>query len=387
MEKKFDLKLAWNKFKSKEWFPTFTGSLLAILLGIMIGIILILILNPSNASLGIGRLLKGSFNHPRGGMIGFGQLLYNSTPIILTGLAVAFAFKTGLFNIGASGQYTLGLFAASLVGILGDSLGSAQWIVALLVGGFAGAIWGAIPGAFKAFFNVHEVITSIMFNYVGIYFVVGMYKSDFLSTRVINGTTNRTLVVDQAARTPYGPFNDWFKNSGLDIGILIAMLVAVVLYLVLYKTVFGRELRTVGLNKDAAKYSGVNEKKNIILSMAIAGFVAGLGGALFILAPSARNLGNAFPLEEVIASAGFDGIPVALLANNNPIAVIFTTFFVEYIKLGGSSMQSVGFVSEIVDIIVAIILYFSAFTLFMTQYFGKVVKKKDKLVIKKESDV
>lgn len=387
MENKFDIKEAWVKIKQKEWFSIFTGSLLAILFGILIGIVLILILNPSNASLGIGRLLKGSFNHPRGAMIGFGQLLYNSTPIILTGLAVAFAFKTGLFNIGASGQYTLGLFVASLIGILGDKLGSFQWIVALLAGGFAGAIWGAIPGIFKAFFNVHEVITSIMFNYVGIYFVVGMYKSEFLSTRVINGTTNRTVVVDQAARTPYGPFDTWFKNSGLDMGIIIAVFVAIALYLILSKTVFGRELKTVGLNKDAAKYSGVNEKKNIILSMAISGFVAGLGGALWILAPSARNLGNAFPLEEVIAGAGFDGIPVALLANNNPIAVIFTTIFVEYIKLGGGAMQSVGFVSEIVDIIVAIILYFSAFTLFMTQYFSKIMKKRSRKLVEKGSEV
>jgi simple sugar transport system permease protein len=248
----------------------------------------------------------------------------------------------------------------------------------------AGFIWGAIPGIFKAFFNVHEVITSIMFNYIGMYLVNGLLNADFLRTRVVNGTTNRTLVVDQAARTPYGPFNAIFPNSGLDISFLIAVAAAIILFLVLNKTVFGRELKSVGMNRDAAKYSGVNEKRALILSMAISGMIAGLGGALFILAPSTRNLGNAYAIENIILPAGFNGIPVALLANSNPLGVILSTIFIGHISLGGLSMQSVGFVSEIVDIIIGVILYFSAFALIMTQYLGKV---KDRIAKKKQDNL
>lgn len=371
-EFKAKLTKMWMKFKSTEGFNTLMGSLFAITIGLLIGIIIIVIVNPSQSGEGIFRLIKGFFNHPRGGWIGIGQLFYRATPIIFTGLAVAFAFKTGLFNIGASGQYTVGLFTASMIGILGDSLGGFQWIIAVLGGMAAGFIWGAIPGIFKAFFNVHEVITSIMFNYIGMYLVNGLLNSSFLRSKVVNGTTNRTLVVDQAARTPYGPFDAIFPNSGLDISILIAIGVAIILFLVLNKTVFGRELKSVGLNRDAAKYAGVNEKRSLVLSMAIAGMIAGLGGALFILSPSTRNLGNAYPIENIILGTGFDGIPVALLANSNPLGVILSAIFVVYITLGGLSMQSVGFVSEIVDIIIGVILYFSAFALIMTQYLGKI---------------
>lgn len=366
------IKERWTKIKQTDGFQSLMGSLFAIFIGLLLGIIIIIIVDPRSSGQGILRLVKGFTNHHRGPWIGFGQLLYRITPLIFTGLAIAFAFKTGLFNIGASGQYTVGLFAACLVGILGDSLGNLQWIFAVLAGMGAGFIWGAIPGMFKAFFNVHEVITSIMFNYIGMYMVNGLLNSTFLRTRVVNGTTNRTLVVDQAARTPYGPFNKMFPNSGLDISILIAIGVAIILFFVLNKTVFGRELKSVGMNRDAAKYAGVNEKRSLILSLAISGMIAGLGGALFILAPSTRNLGNAYAIENVILSTGFDGIAVALLANSNPLAVLLSTLFIGHITLGGSHMQGVGFVPEIVDIIIGVILYFSAFSLIMTQNIGKI---------------
>lgn len=362
----------YNTIKKLDGYNAFMGALFAISIGLILGIVLMIIINPSNSPEGIGRLLKGMFNHPRGGWIGFGQMLYRATPLIFTGLAVAFAFKTGLFNIGASGQYTVGLFAAVLVGVLGDGLGAFQWVVAVLAGMAAGVLWGAIPGIFKAKFNVHEVITSIMFNYIGMYLVNGLLNSDFLKTTMVDGTTNRTTRVDQGARTSYWFFDKLFPNSGLDISIIIAIFTAIVLYFVLNKTVFGRELKSVGLNRHAAKYSGVNEKRSIILSMSIAGLVAGLGGALFILAPSTRNLGNAYAIENEILTVGFDGIPIALLASSNPIGVVFSSFFISYIKLAGNPMQSVGFVQEIVEIIISVILYFSAFALILTQNLGKI---------------
>lgn len=358
------------KLKEKDGFKAFLGSILAIAMGLSLGIILIIIINPSNSIEGIGRLLKGMFNNPRGGWIGFGTLLYRATPLFFTGLAIAFAFKTGLFNIGASGQYTMGIFVAVLVGVLGDSLGSFQWIVAVLGGMAGGFVWGFIPGYFKAKFNVHEVITSIMFNYIGVFLVNGLLTANFLRSKMVD--LQRTTKVDQAARTPYGFFDKIFPNTGLDISIFIALGTAIILYIVLNKTVFGRDLKSVGLNRDAAKYAGINEKRSIMMSLAISGMIAGLGGALFILAPSARNYGNTYSIVNVVVDEGFNGIPIALLAASNPIGVIFSTLFISYITLSGTPMQSVGYVQEIVNMIISIILYFSAFALIMTQNLGKI---------------
>ncbi|MFA7422499.1 MAG: ABC transporter permease [Acholeplasmataceae bacterium] len=374
----------WNKLKETDGFKAFLGSMLAISMGLFLGIVLMIFVNPSNSLQGIGRLLMGMFNNPRGGWIGLGQLLYRATPLFFTGLAVAFAFKTGLFNIGASGQYTMGIFIAALIGILGDSLGSFQWILAVLGGMLGGFVWGFIPGFFKAKFNVHEVITSIMFNYIGVFLVNGILTSNYLRNEMVD--LQRTAKIDQAARTPYGFFDTMFPNTGLDISIFIAIGTAIILYIVLNKTVFGRELKSVGLNRDASKYAGINEKRSIMLSMAISGMIAGLGGALFILAPSARNFGNTYSIESVIVAEGFDGIPIALLAASNPIGVIFSTLFIGYISLSGIPMQSVGYVSEIVNMIISIILYFSAFALIMTQNIGKIKNLFKKRIKKKPSD-
>lgn len=374
----------WNKLKETDGFKAFLGSMLAISMGLFLGIVLMIFVNPSNSLQGIGRLLMGMFNNPRGGWIGLGQLLYRATPLFFTGLAVAFAFKTGLFNIGASGQYTMGIFIAALIGILGDSLGSFQWILAVLGGMLGGFVWGFIPGFFKAKFNVHEVITSIMFNYIGVFLVNGILTSNYLRNEMVD--LQRTAKIDQAARTPYGFFDTMFPNTGLDISIFIAIGTAIILYIVLNKTVFGRELKSVGLNRDASKYAGINEKRSIMLSMAISGMIAGLGGALFILAPSARNFGNTYSIESVIIAEGFDGIPIALLAASNPIGVIFSTLFIGYISLSGIPMQSVGYVSEIVNMIISIILYFSAFALIMTQNIGKIKNLFKKRIKKKPSD-
>lgn len=376
---KVKLTTKWNEFKVSQGFKNITASLLAILLGILLGIIIILITNIGNSGLGISRLLLGAFNNPRGAWIGIGQLLYRVTPLVFTGLAVAFAFKTGVFNIGASGQYTMGLFVAAIVGILGDNLGFMQWPIALLAGGLAGALWGALSGVFKALFNVNIVISGIMLNYIGMFLVNGMLGG-FLRPYMVDGAQNRTITVDQAARTPYAFLDKIFPNSGLDFGIILAIGFVVLIWFVLNKTVFGRELKSVGMNRDAAKYAGVNEKRAIILSMAIAGFLAGIGGALFILAPSIRNLGNQYSLENVILGAGFDGIPIALLGNSHPVGVFFAALFVQYIKLSGDPMQSLGYASEIVNLIIAVILYFSAFALIISQYVTKLRKKKNNQV-------
>ncbi|MGI6360024.1 MAG: ABC transporter permease [Acholeplasmatales bacterium] len=361
--------------KEKEGYKKFVASLLAIALGLLIGIILIIINKPGQALVGIWRLLRGPLNNPFGFWSGIGQLLYRSTPLIFTGLAVAFAFKTGVFNIGASGQYMVGLFAAAIVGILGDSLGFMQWPVAVLCGALAGAIWGMIPGVFKAYFNVNVVITGIMFNYIGMFFINGMLDGP-LKSKMVNQAQNRTIAIDQNARTPYFFLDKIFPYSGADVGIILAIIAVIIIYFILNKTVFGRELKSVGYNQYAAKYAGVAEKKAIILSMTISGLLAGVGGALFILAPSIFNLGNTYAVESVVLQAGFDGIPIALLGNSSPIGVLFSALFISYIKQSDLALQSIGISSEMVNMVVAIILYFSAFSLIVSQYAARFLKKR-----------
>lgn len=366
-----------NKFKEftkKPAVRSFSSSVLAILLGVFIGFIIMLISNPANSVAGLGKMFMGSFSHPRGGIVGIGQLLYRATPVIFTGLAVGFAFKTGLFNIGASGQYMMGIFAALIVGIMGTPLGVMHWPVTILAGALAGAIWGSIPGILKALLNVHEVITSIMLNYIAVHFINGLLRN-VLSRQLINPATNRSYPIPESARNPFLGLDKIFPNSGVDIGIIIAVLACIIIYVVLKKTVFGKELIAVGSNRHAAKYAGVNEKKSIILSMAISGLLAGLGGALFILAPSVRNLGNTYSVENTILPAGFDGITIALLANSNPIGIFVSALFIQYIKLGGQYMQGLNFKPEIIEVIVGVILYFSAFSLIIGKYFIKVLKR------------
>ncbi len=365
----------YKVLKEKEGYKKFIASLLAILFGLLIGIILIIFNKPGQALIGIWRLVRGPLNNPFGFWSGIGQLLYRSTPLIFTGLAVAFAFKTGVFNIGASGQYMIGLFAAAIVGILGDSLGFMQWPIAVLCGALAGAIWGMIPGVFKAYFNVNVVITGIMFNYIGMFFINGMLDGP-LKSKMVNQAQNRIVAIDKQARTPYFFLDKIFPYSGADFGIILAIITVIVIYFILEKTVFGRELKSVGYNHHAAKYAGVAEKKAIILSMTISGLLAGMGGALFILAPSIFNLGNTYAVESVILQAGFDGIPIALLGNSNPIGVFFSALFISYIKQSDLALQSIGISSEMVNMIVAIILYFSAFSLIVSQYISRFLKKR-----------
>lgn len=369
------LKLFLKDLLSKKGTKTFISSIIAILLGILLGIIIMIISNPKNSLQGIRRLLFTPLIHHNGIATGIGQVLAGATPIILTGLAVGFAFKTGVFNIGASGQYMMGLFAASVVGILGNSLGFMQWPLAVLAGGLAGAIWGAIPGALKAFFNVNVVITGIMLNYVAVFFINGLIGGP-LSKYMLDGATNRTPKVRPGARTPYFFLDKIFPRSGVDFSFIIAILLVILVFIILTKTVFGRELKSVGLNRHAAKYAGVNENFAIIISMAISGFFAGLAGAFYILAPGARGLGNNYSRENVVLPAGFNGIPVALLGSNHPIGLFFAALFISYIQTSGIPIQSVGYARELVDVVIAVILYFSAFALIIGQFLERYIKKR-----------
>lgn len=343
------------------------SSIFAIVIGLFVGLVVLLLCNPSQALPGFGTILTGALTH---GMKGIGQVFYYATPIILTGLSVGFAFKTGLFNIGTPGQFLVGGFGAVYVGILWTNLGRGQWVAALIASIIFGAVWGLVPGILKAYFNVNEVISSIMMNYIGLYLVNWITKS---YKPLFNNLRNESKNVAANAVIPKMGMDKLFPGSSVNGGIVIAILVVIIIYLVLNKTTFGYELKAVGFNKDASKYAGINEKKSIIMSMMIAGAIAGLAGGLLYLAGTGKHI----EVKDVLGSEGFTGISVALLGLSHPIGVLFSGIFIAYLTAGGFYLQLYEFSTEIIDIIVAVIIYFSAFALIVKSMIGKFQKKKD----------
>lgn len=342
----------------------FTAALLAIALGLIFGFIVMLIAKPVNSWYGFTTMLLGGFGR-------LGDVFYYATPIMMTGLSVGFAFKMGLFNIGASGQYTMGMFFALYAGFMWDLPDGIRWIVCILAGLVGGMLWGFIPGILKALANVNEVITSIMFNYIGMYLVDMLVQSN--ATMYVS-TKTRTAYLPKSAQIP----SLGVPDSNVNISIILAILIAVVLYIILNKTTFGYELKATGYNKHASKYAGMNDKRNTILTMLIAGGLSGLGGAFAILAPSVIQ-GSSMTYEpiNVIAANGFNGIAVALLGSSNPIGIIFSALFISHIQRGGTIVSSIyGYKPEIIDVVIAVIIYFSAFAMLMNSNVARLIKKR-----------
>lgn len=344
---------------------SFLSSLTAIIIGLIFGFIILLISNPSQAIAGFKIILMGGLT---GGLKGIGDTLYFATPIILTGLSVGFAFKTGLFNIGAPGQFVVGSFFAVYTGIVFTGAGSLQWVSSVLAGIIGGALWGLIPGILKAYKNVNEVIATIMMNYIGIY-LVNMLVRD--NTKLFDTLRNQSKFPNANAILPKMGLNQIFRGSSVNGGFFIAIAAVIVIYILLNKTTFGYELKAVGYNRDASRYAGINEKKSIILSMVIAGALAGLGGALLLLAGAGKHL----EVVDILPAEGFNGIPVALLGMSHPVGVFLSALFISHLGRGGFYLQRLNFVPEIITIITASIVYFSAFSLVVKNQIGKLRKK------------
>jgi len=355
------------KLKLTGSFVNALSSVAAVLIGLLAGLIILLLSNASQALNGFWAILSGGFLNLKE----TGQVLYFATPIILTGLSVGFAARTGLFNIGAAGQFIVGAYAAVLVGVkCGFIPAPFLWMLALLAAILAGALWGSISGIFKALFNVNEVIACIMTNYIGMYLV------NFLITRTMfDSLRNQSMRVAPAANLPKlgmdNIFRDGFITSSANSGIFVAVIFAILIFFILEKTAFGYELKACGYNREAARYAGINEKRSIILSMTIAGALAGLGGALLFLAGSGKGI----TVVDVLAQEGFLGIPVALLGLNNPVGIIFSGLLVAYLNVGGFNMQLYDFAPQVIEIIIAVIIYFSAFALLVRGFFGMVKKR------------
>ena len=340
------------------------SSLVAIIAGLIIGFVILVIANAKDSLAGFGMLAFSAF----GDMRTIGQVLYSATPIIMTGLAVGFAGKTGLFNIGASGQFIMGAYFAVLVSIKMSFLpGPVLVLAAILAAMLGGALWGILPGVLKAYRNVHEVISCIMMNYIGMYLVNYLIQV----TGVYNKLRNETARVPAHANIPQMGLDKIFTESDVNAGIFIAILAAIVIYMILQKTKMGYELKACGYNKNAARYAGINANLGMVTAMVVSGALAGLGGALLYLA----GAGKCIKVLDMLAPEGFNGIPVALLALNDPIGVIFSGLFISYLTVGGFNLQSLGYPVEVVDMIVSIIIYFSAFSLLVKGYIQEMVKR------------
>ncbi|MFZ9704319.1 MAG: ABC transporter permease [Bacilli bacterium] len=351
------------------------SSLIAILAGLLIGFVIMVLFNPLQSLDGFFLITGGWVFRGTNIMRDLGRWLFTTGPLLMTGLSVGFAFKTGLFNIGATGQYTLGMFVAIYLGFYGDAFGQFQWLIAMLAGTIAGAALGLLNGFLKAKFNVHEVITSIMFNYIVMYFVNSSVKGNTVMFDFERGITR---AIDTNAMLPTVGLRTIFAGSPIDVGILIAIVVAILMWFVLFKTKFGFELQATGFNRHAAKYSGINENRSIMLSMLIAGALAGLGGTLYFLASGALNLGTFYEPADILIGTGFEGIAVALLGMSNPLGTIFSASFITFVQRGGQYMQGLGIKIEIIEVIIAAILYCSAISLIFKEYLMRLKLKQDK---------
>lgn len=318
-------------------------SFVAVILGLVVGII-IMEITGYDSILALQALWNGAF----GDVYKVGEVVRQITPLLLAGLAVGFAFRTGLFNIGVEGQLMMGWLAAVWVGVSFDLPKIIHLPLAVLAGAVAGSLWACIPGLLKAKYRINEVIVSIMMNYTALHIINHIIK---------------TYLADQSDRTDYvapsASLSSEFLSSITDYsrmhwGIVIAIIAAIVMWFILEKTTTGYELRSVGFNPHASEYAGMNFKKNIILSMAISGAFAGLAGVAEGLGTFGYN-----PIRSGPTGIGFDGIAVALLGANSPLGIVLAAGLFGFLKIGALSMPMVsGVPLELVNIIIALIVFF-----------------------------
>lgn len=359
----------------------FIYTILAIVLGIIIGSIILLIsgTNPVEA---YKVIFLGAFGKPKY----ISWTIVKAVPLILTGLSVAFAFNTGLFNIGAEGQYIVGSIGALVVGLLLDLPPVIHGLVALLVGALCGYLWGAIVGILKAKFQVNEVISSIMMNWIAFY--LSNYLLSFPILRSIESDNSYPIKQSASIKIAgawkmsesgraYLAQHKFLKdilNPPLNFGIIIAIIAAIVVWYILKKTTLGYELRAVGFNEKAAEYGGIDINKSIVKSMGIAGILAGLAGAITVLGVSG-DIGIMAAQE----GYGFDGMAVALIAGNNPLGTIPAALLYAGLTYGGGKLTTIGTYSEVVNIIIGIMILFIAMPklLDMIKFFFTKWSKKD----------
>ena len=337
-----------------------TKSLIATLLGLFAGAILMLSIG-SNPIEGFSYLFTGGLMS----IERIGNTLATATTLILTGLSVAFAFKTGLFNIGVSGQMLIGGLCAAIIGLKVDMARPLLILVMLIVAILGGALWGIIPGLLKAKFNVHEVVSTIMMNWIALWVTYYSVQAFLIAEQE---TQSADLAVQAQLRIPW--LTSLFQGSSINLGLLIALLSVILVKIVLDKTTLGFELKAVGYNKEAARCNGIAVNRNIIISMMIAGALAGLAGLVFYTG-FAKNIQIG-----ILPSQGFDGIAVALLGISSPYGVLIAAIFFGILQTGKGFMSAMTDIPpQIANTIIATIIYFTATSLMIQRIWIKIKRK------------
>ena len=352
----------------KDSFQTLLASLVCILGGLIVGYFVLLIIEPSGAFEAITAVMKSFLRYPGAlKMKYFGQTLVRTVPLLMCALSVLFAYKVGMFNIGAAGQYVAGACAALYAALAWNM----PWYVCLIIAMVAGGLLGAITGWLKTLCNVNVVISGIMLNWITLYLtnlILGGVKSP------TSPYTKPLLGTNPSALLPSLGLEKLFRNEkSVTIAIPLALIIAIAVWVVLNKTKFGYELKATGNNYHAAKYSGMKENRNIILTMVISGALAGLGAGLLFL----TGIEDWETTISSVPAMGFNGIAVAFLGGLSPLGSILSAFFIQYITTGGGNVDLQVYCSQISSLISSLIIYLCAFVAFFKFFIQTRIRKSD----------
>ncbi len=355
-----------KKFLKNSAVQSLIASLVCIILGLLIGYIVLLFINPEGASKAILDVLKNFLktSNPERRVRLLGATLVRTAPLLMCGLSVLFAYKVGLFNIGTAGQYVAGV-CASLYAALAWGWG---WLPCVIFAIVAGGVLGAIVGFLKSYRNVNEVISGIMLNWIA------LYTSNMILNTQKQEASHYTLKLKENAAQAILPslgLDKLFNYDKVSIAIPLAILLAVAVHVVLNRTKFGYELRATGNNKNAAKYAGMAEKRNIILTLIISGGLAGIGGAMLYL----TDIEQWSVTATSVPGMGFNGIAATFLGGLNPIGTIFSSFFIQHITDGGPNVDTNLYCAQISDLITSIIIYLCGFVLFLKTAMNRAIDK------------
>ncbi len=358
-----------NRLLRNSGLQSLLASLMCIVVGLLVGYLMLLMINAEGAGEAISTIIKNFMYYPSGKaqLKYLGNTLVKTAPLLMCSLSVLFAYKVGLFNIGAAGQYVVGA-GACLYMALALNL---PWWACLLGAIAAGALLGALSGLLKALCNVNEVISCIMFNWISLYGV------NMLLTSVKEATSPYTMnvkSVNPGALLPGMGLGDMFsKNQYVTIAIPIAIVVSIAIWVLLEKTKLGYELKATGNNKNAAKYAGMKENRNIILTMAIAGGLAGMAAGLLYLTGFEQWSCS----QASVPAMGFNGIAAAFLGGLHPIGSIFSSFFIQHITAGGAYVDKTLYCAQVSDFITSLIIYLCGFVLFVKMALNRRLDKHD----------
>lgn len=352
-------------------------SLICIIIGMFVGYLVLLAIEPSGAADAIAAVAKNflGYNRPNTQLKHLGTTLVKTAPLIMCSLSVLFAYKVGLFNIGAAGQYVIGSCACIYAG-LGLGWG---WLPCMIFAAVSGALLGMLTGALKAYLNVNEVISGIMLNWISLYFT-NMVLSNVKDAA--SAYTYTFKAKGQAAILPNMGLDKLFSgNKYVSIAIPLAIVFAILIWVILEKTKFGYELKATGYNKHAAKYCGMAEKRNIIISLAISGALAGLAGSFMYQ----TDLEQWQVTISSVPGMGFNGIAAAFLGGLNPIGAIFSSFFIQHITEGGSHVDLSVYCSQISELISALIIYLCGFVGFLKMAMNTSLAKSEEKKLAKQA--